>query len=90
MKRRVSTLLGAAVLPRPARAQLGRDSRRVGALFGVGNDAQGQRWASAFIQALEVLNWRPGDNIVIEWRWGGGDHARIERYATELVRCDLG
>jgi putative ABC transport system substrate-binding protein len=32
------------------------------------------------------LGWVEGRNLNIEWRWTGGDIARVREYATELVR----
>jgi putative tryptophan/tyrosine transport system substrate-binding protein len=40
---------------------------------------------AAFLQALQQLGWTDGDNIRIDYRWGGGDADRIRKYAAELV-----
>ena len=38
-----------------------------------------------FREGLAQLGWREGQNLQIEWRWGGGDIALTRRYAEELV-----
>jgi putative tryptophan/tyrosine transport system substrate-binding protein len=39
-----------------------------------------------FREGLAQLGWREGQNLQIEWRWGGGDIALTRRYAEELVQ----
>ena len=45
-----------------------------------------QARVAAFQQALAELGWTGGRNLKIEWRWTGGDIARVREYAAELVR----
>ena len=40
---------------------------------------------AAFLQALQQLGWTDGDNVRVDYRWGGGDADRIRKYAAELV-----
>ena len=47
---------------------------------------QGQARVTALRQALSKLGWNEGLNLKIEWRWTGGDIARVREYAAELVR----
>jgi putative ABC transport system substrate-binding protein len=85
-RREFITAFGAgALLPLAARAQQLVRTRRLGALMGTANDTQGQAWAAALSRGLSAFNWQEGANLRIDWRWGGGDHSLIERYAAELV-----
>jgi putative tryptophan/tyrosine transport system substrate-binding protein len=69
-----------------AHAQQGERPRRVGVLIGLGeSDPEGKRWADALVTSLQKLGWTHGENLQIEIRWGGGDVARIEAAAKELL-----
>jgi putative ABC transport system substrate-binding protein len=94
-RREFITLLGgaAAAWPCAARAQQ-QDARvrRIGVLMGYAeSDLEAQALVQSFQLALRELGWRVGDNLSIEYRWGGGDVAQIGAYAKELValRPDL-
>jgi putative ABC transport system substrate-binding protein len=39
-----------------------------------------------FREGLAQLGWREGQNLQVEWRWGGGDIVLTRRYADELVQ----
>jgi putative ABC transport system substrate-binding protein len=87
-RREFTTLLGgaAAMWPLAARTQPHDRLRRLGVLEGNrANDSQAQANAAALVQGLAALNWKEGDNLRIDWRWGGGDPALFARYAAELV-----
>jgi len=90
MKRRdFITLLGgaAAAWPFEARAQQGGRMRRVGVLMSPREDDQeAQTRASTLRKGLEDLGWTEGRNIHMDFRWSGGDAARANTYAAELVR----
>src|SRR5215468_2060111 len=91
----LATLLGGGVIawPLAARAQQGERMRRVGLLQGLAeSDPETQARTVAFRQGLEALGWTEGRNIRIDYRFAGGDPARIEAYAVELVNAapDLG
>jgi putative ABC transport system substrate-binding protein len=92
MKRReFITLLGgaAAAWPLAARAQQGGAMPRVGVLFGIAeNDPEGRNRIDAFRQGLEKLGWMAGQNVQVEYRWGGGGEGleRMRAQAAELVR----
>ena len=61
--------------------------RQIGVLMALSeDDPQGQARVTAFRQALAELGWTEGRNLKIEWRWTGGDIARVREYAAELVR----
>ncbi len=88
-RREFVTLLGgaAAAWPLAARAQQGERVRRIGVLMALSeDDPQGQARVTALRQALATLGWTEGLNLKIEWRWTGGDIARVREYAAELVR----
>jgi putative tryptophan/tyrosine transport system substrate-binding protein len=77
----------AAALPVGARAQRAERMRRLGMLMSNReDDPLAQARVTAFRQALAELGWVEGRNLNIEWRWTGGDIARVREYATELVR----
>jgi putative ABC transport system substrate-binding protein len=60
--------------------------RRVGVLIGLGDsDPEGRRWADTLIRSLQQLGWKEGNNLQIDLRWSGGDVARSEAAAKELV-----
>ncbi len=88
MKRReLITLLGgaAAAWPLMARAQPADRVRRIGVLMGVANDAEGEARVAAFRQGLQQLGWVEGRNVLVEYRWGGGDPARLTIQAAEVA-----
>src|SRR5262249_55382514 len=88
-RRKFITLLGgvAAAWPLAARAQQGERMRRVGVLMSPREDDQeAQTRASTLRKGLEDLGWTEGHNIHMDFRWSGGDEARADAYAAELVR----
>jgi putative tryptophan/tyrosine transport system substrate-binding protein len=88
-RRQFITLLGgaAAAWPFEARAQQGGRMRRVGVLMSPREDDQeAQTRASTLRKGLEDLGWTEGRNIHMDFRWSGGDAARANTYAAELVR----
>src|SRR5688500_16227998 len=88
MRRRefIAALGGAAVLPFAARAQRPARPWVVGVLNGLfKTDPEGQARIVAFQKGLQQLGWKDGDNVRMEYRWAGGDPARLRAYAAELV-----
>ena len=72
--------------PLAASAQQGQRLRRIGVLIGLGDgDPEGRRWADALIKSLQQLGWEEGENLQIDMRWSGGDSARAQAAAKELV-----
>jgi len=71
--------------PLVARAQQPDRMRRIGALAGIADDAEGQARFAAFQQGLHQLGWTDGRNVRIDYRWGGGDSDNIRKHAAELV-----
>jgi len=88
-RREFITLIGGAAAMRPlaAGAQRAERMRRLGILMSISeDDPLGQARVTAFRQALAESGWAEGRNLNIEWRWTGGDIARVREYATELAR----
>jgi putative ABC transport system substrate-binding protein len=89
MKRRdfIGILGGAALTwPLVARGQQAGPLRHVGVLMSaVENDAGGLMEAGALRRGLSDLGWVEERNIHLEFRWPGGDIARVEALARELV-----
>ena len=75
-----------AAWPLAAWGQPSERLRRIGVLIGLGeSDPEGQRWADALVKSLQQLGWKQGGNLQIDMRWGGGDVARTEAAAKDLV-----
>jgi putative ABC transport system substrate-binding protein len=82
----ISALCGAAAWPLAAHAQQPGGMRRIGILQGLAeSDPETQARTAAFRQELEALGWTEGRNIRIDYRFAGGNAARVQTYATELV-----
>jgi putative ABC transport system substrate-binding protein len=87
MRRRafILALGGAAAWPLAARAQPGERVRRIGVLFSIANDVEGQARVAAFRDGLQKLGWIEDRNVHIDYRWGAADPDRLRTYAAELV-----
>ena len=88
MRRRafISLIGGAAAWPLAARGQQPDRMRRIGVLMNLSkNDLETQRLVTAFQGELVQLGWTDGRNLLIDYRWAGGDVARIAAFAKELV-----
>jgi putative ABC transport system substrate-binding protein len=81
---------GALAVPFAARAQQPGDRlRRLGVLSVTASDDPVAQVRTAVLkQALAALDWKEGENYRFEWRDGNGDHARIARFAGELVALE--
>ena len=89
MKRReFMVLLGGATAawPLAAHAQQAGATKRIAALLGgAENDPVAHNRFRLFSKALADKSWVEGRNIRIDVRWAGGDAARAQAYARELV-----
>ena len=88
MRRRdfITLLGGAAMWPLTAHAQQPERMRRIVVLMPLAaDDPESAARVTAFAQGLQELGWIVGRNVQIEYRWGGGDAARIRKYAAELL-----
>jgi putative ABC transport system substrate-binding protein len=75
-----------AVWPLAARAQQRERMRRVGVFIATAaDDAEGLARNAAFLQGLQQLGWTVGQNVRIDYRWGGGNTDRTRTYAAELA-----
>jgi putative ABC transport system substrate-binding protein len=86
-RREFIMLLGgaAAAWPFATRAQQGERMRRIGVQMNLpADDQEGQARIAAFQQGLQELGWSVGRNVLIDYRWGGGDD-RFRKNAAELV-----
>ena len=82
------TLLGGVVAAWPvaARGQQGERMRRVGVLMPAAADDPGfQARIGAFLQGLQQLGWRIGQNVQVDIRWATPDAEVIRKHATELA-----
>jgi putative ABC transport system substrate-binding protein len=62
--------------------------RRVAVLIAFAEDDQETKARlAAFRQALQTLGWIEGRNIHIDYRFAGGDPARVQAYVAELVNA---
>ena len=89
MRRREFILLlstSAAMLPL-AGAQSAERAKRLGVLMSNREgDPVAQARLAAFREGLKQHGWTEGQNLIIDWRWGGGDLAQTRGNAEELVR----
>jgi putative tryptophan/tyrosine transport system substrate-binding protein len=88
MRRRefISSLAGAAMWSRAARAQQPRPMRKVGLLVNfLPTESEGQVRTRAFTGAMQKLGWIEGENLHTEIRYASDDADRYQRFAKELV-----
>jgi len=75
----------AAAWPLAAHAQQER-MRRIGVLMAMtADDPQAQPRLAAFVQGLAHSGWTIGQNVRVDYRWGGGNADATRKYAAELV-----
>jgi len=82
------TLLGGAAAgwPLAARAQQGERVRRIGVLMAMtADDPESATRLAAFAQGLQQSGWTIGQNVRVDYRWGGGNADNMRKYAAELV-----
>src|SRR5689334_14617813 len=86
-RRETLALLGAiAALPASALAQQPQATRRLGVLSVTAADnAIGNERNGVLVEALAALGWKEHDNLIIDWRSGGGDRALIAQLAEEMI-----
>ena len=89
MRRRefINIIGGAAAMwPVAVLAQQAERMRRIGVFAGLTeSDPVVQPLVAAFRGALAKLGWTEGSNVLIEYRWGGGDADMGRRHAAELA-----
>lgn len=73
-------------LPFTTQPQQNQPRRHIGVLVPQAEtDPEQQAWIAAFITRLHDLGWSQGANVQIDFRWAGGDIARMAPLAKELV-----
>jgi putative tryptophan/tyrosine transport system substrate-binding protein len=87
IRREFITLVGAAAAwPFAASAQQGERVRRIGVLLPATADDPGfQARVGAFLQGLQQLGWRIGQNVQVDIRWATPDAEVVRKHATELA-----
>jgi putative ABC transport system substrate-binding protein len=84
-RREVIFLIGGIAWPLVAWAQHER-TRVIGIQLGTSQQDEDQRrLVLAMTDELARLGWIEGRNVRFEYRWGGGDLARVQQQAAELV-----
>src|SRR5580765_1572876 len=82
----IGWLAAAAVLsPVAGQAQTPAKTRRVGMLMTT-TPVAAAHIVAVFAEALKELGYVEGRNVVIEYRWAGGDRDRFAELAADLVR----
>jgi putative ABC transport system substrate-binding protein len=86
MRRRdvVAALTSTVFWPLSAHAQQTRTAARIGYLAGASRDQAGP-YTDVFRHALSNLGYIEGQNLLIDYRFAGGDISRLPRLAAELV-----
>jgi putative ABC transport system substrate-binding protein len=86
-RREILALLGTiTALPPLALAQQPQATRRLGVLSVTAADnAIGYERSGVLVEALAALGWKEHDNLIIDWRSGGGDRALIAQLAEEMI-----
>ncbi|MGN6748522.1 MAG: ABC transporter substrate-binding protein [Xanthobacteraceae bacterium] len=84
-RRKFITILGAAAMPFPARAQREQMKSIAILLPGSADDPVFQARLAAFYQELAILGWSIGRNVHIEPRWATANAAELRRHAAELA-----
>jgi putative ABC transport system substrate-binding protein len=86
-RRKFIGILAGATWPFAARAEPPREGmRRLGVLaVTAAGDPVSEARAAVLTEALAARDWKDGNNLRIDLRYGSGDRALIARFADELV-----
>jgi putative tryptophan/tyrosine transport system substrate-binding protein len=79
----ITLIGGVAAWPTALLAQQG-ERRQIEIWIGRPNDAEGQRFAGAFREALQALGWTNGRNVRMDYRWVTSDIDQLS-LAKEIV-----
>ena len=88
MRRREFITLWGSAAAWPIAAMAQQDHvRRLGVLRGANaSDPDAQSDVAAFESAFRDLGWALGRNVIIDYRWSGGDAERARALAKELLK----
>ena len=85
----ISVLGGAAAWPLAAHAQQAAKMSVVGFLNSQSPNRLPSAWPSAFLQGLKEQGYVDGQNVMVEYRWAGGDYEMLPALAADLVRLHV-
>jgi putative ABC transport system substrate-binding protein len=85
-RREFITLLGGTAVAWPLGARAQQRMRRIGVLVPYAeNDPETLGHLAVFRERLQQSGWTEGRNVLIDYRWTGGDSARLRPLVKELV-----
>src|SRR5262245_9876335 len=87
-RREFITLLGgaAAAWPLAARARQPERMRRIAVLMAMtADDPESAPRSASFAQGLQQSGWTIGQNVRVDYPWGGSTADNMRKYAAELV-----
>jgi putative tryptophan/tyrosine transport system substrate-binding protein len=86
----LTSLAGAAIVPRTSGAQQAGKIWRIGYLSLVSGELEQYKpWVAAFRDGLRKLGYVEGENVIIEQRYAAGQVGRLPALAAELVRLKV-
>jgi putative tryptophan/tyrosine transport system substrate-binding protein len=86
----LTSLAGAAIVPRASGAQQTGKIWRIGYLSLVSGELEQYKpWVAAFRDGLRKLGYVEGENVIIEQRYAAGQVGRLPALAAELVRLKV-
>ena len=85
----LTSLAGALAAPVAAEAQERANVPRVGVLGPGGASEMLKVQREPFEQGLRELGWKPGINVLLEYRYGGESPTQLGKLAAELVTLDV-
>jgi putative tryptophan/tyrosine transport system substrate-binding protein len=85
----LTSLAGAVAAPLAAAAQERANVPRVGVLGPGGASEMLKVQREPFEQGLRELGWKPGINVLLEYRYGGESPTQLGKLAAELVTLDV-
>jgi putative ABC transport system substrate-binding protein len=85
----IGTLAGGLLAAPLSQAQQAQKVARIGVLLLLGTPGQPNPLLDAFRGGLRDLGYVEGQNLVIEYRWSGGQEQRLADLAGDLVRLKV-